>query len=79
MCFSGIMVHGVLPDSILSVLLVPVLKEKAGKLNSMDNYRPIALAIPLSKVLEKIILNRIEMYVLTTDNQFGFKTKHSTD
>ena len=30
-------------------------------------------------MLEKNILNRIEMYVLTTDNQFGFKTKHSTD
>ena len=49
---------------IPSVLLVPVLKEKAGKLNSMDNYRPIALASTLSKVLEKNILNRIEMYVL---------------
>ena len=79
MCFTGFMVHGVLPNSILSVLLVPVLKDKAGKLNSRDNYRPIALASILSKVLERVILNRIEIYVLTTDNQFGFKRKHSTD
>ena len=79
MCFTGFLVHGVLPDSILSVLLVPVLKEKAGKINSMDNYRPIAIASVLSKVLERIILNRMEMYELTTDNQFGFKRKYSTD
>lgn len=49
LCFTGLLVHGVLPDSILSVLLVPVLKEKAGRLNSMDNYRPIALASILSR------------------------------
>lgn len=79
MCFSSLMVHGVLPDSILSVLLVPVLKEKTGRLNSMDNYRPIAIASILSKVLERIILYRMEKYLLTTDNQFGFKSKHSTD
>lgn len=73
------MVHGVLPESILSVLLVPVLKDKAGKLNSMDNFRPIAFASIMSKVLERILLTRLEMYLLTVVNQFGFKRKHSTD
>ena len=79
MCLTGIMVHGVLPNSIMSVLLVPVLKDKAGKLNSIDNYRPIALASILSKVFERILLMKLEMYVLTADNQFGFKRKHGTD
>ena len=65
MCLTGIMVHGVLPNSIMSVLLVPVLKDKAGKLNSIDNYRPIALASILSKVFERILLMKLEMYVLT--------------
>uniref|UniRef100_A0A671UZC4 Reverse transcriptase domain-containing protein n=1 Tax=Sparus aurata TaxID=8175 RepID=A0A671UZC4_SPAAU len=78
-CFTGLLVHGILPDSILSVVLVPVIKDKAGKLNSSENYRPIALASILSKVLEKILLNRLEQYILTTDNQFGFKRKHGTD
>ena len=79
MCFNGCLVHGVLPNAIMSVILVPVLKDKAGKLNSIDNYRPIALASILSKVLERILLNKLEMYILTTDNQFGFKRKHGTD
>jgi len=71
--------HGILPDSILSVILEPVIKDKAGKINSVDNYRPVALASILSKVLERIILNRLEHFVLTSDNQFGFKPKHGTD
>ena len=44
LCLSGMLMHGILPDHMLSVLLVPVVKEKTGKLSSIDNYRPIALA-----------------------------------
>ena len=79
MCFTGMMMHGNLPDSILSVLLVPVVKNKTGKISSKENYRPIALASILSKVLEIIILDRISEYAVTTDNQFGFKSKLGTD
>ena len=66
-------------QTLTSVLLVPVIKDKVGKLNCMDNYRPIALASILSKVLERILLTRIETFILTMDNQFGFKRNHSTD
>lgn len=48
------MVHGVLPDSVTSVLLVPVIKDKAGKLKSTTGLT--ALASILSKVLERILL-----------------------
>ena len=78
-CFSSCFSHGFLPDNLMSVILVPVIKDKAGKINSKDNYRPIALASILSKVLEMIILKRIEEYLLTSDNQFGFKKKLGTD
>lgn len=78
-CFSGFLMHGVLPDSMLTVLLVPVIKNKTCKISSIDNYRPIALTSILSKVLERILLVRLQDYILTTDNQFGFKSKHSTD
>ena len=78
-CFTGFLVHGSLPKSILSVILVPVIKDKVGKLNSSGNYRPIALASILSKVLERVLLSRLEQYLQTADNQFGFKQKHGTD
>ena len=56
---TGFMIHGILPNSMLSILLVPVLKDKAGRVSCMDNYRPIALAIILSKVVERIMLDRV--------------------
>lgn len=37
------------------------------------------MASILSKVLERILLDRLQAYLITTDNQFGFKNKHSTD
>ena len=79
LCFTGCMLHGMLPDSMLSVLLVPVIKDKTGKISSLDNYRPIALASIVSKVLEMILLDKIYEYIHSTDNQFGFKLKHGTD
>ena len=43
------------------------------------NYRPIAIATIVSKLFEQVILIIIKNFFDTTDNQFGFKTKHSTD
>ena len=64
---------------MLSVQLVPIIKSKSGLISSQDNYRPIAIASVLSKVLEIIILERIELFVYTHENQFGFKKQHGTD
>ena len=69
MCFTSFISHGFLPESMLSVMLVPVIKEKAGKISSKDNYRPIALASVINKLVEVIMLDRIEMYMITNPNQ----------
>ena len=63
----------------MDTIIVPVVKDKKGDLESKDNYRPIALTTVMSKIFEILILNRYESYVTTTDNQFGFKQSHSTD
>lgn len=55
LCFTGFMMHGLLPDSMLSVMLVPVVKDKARKISSLGISWPIALASTLSQVLEKKI------------------------
>ena len=54
--------------TLLSVVLVPVIKNKSRRINDSDNYRPIALASIVSKVVEKVILNRISEFLLTTTN-----------
>ena len=43
-CITSFLIHGILPDSLMSVVLVPIIKDKSGKINNKDNYRPIAIA-----------------------------------
>ena len=45
----------------------------------MNNYRPIALVNIASKKIEMIMLDVMEPFIVTCDNQFGFKKKHSTE
>ena len=40
---------------------------------------PIAIATIVSKVFESVILYKCEEFLYTCDNQFGFKSKHSTE
>ena len=79
MWLTSILVHTYVPDDLIRVVLVPLLKSKSGLITDSNNYRPIALANIFSKLLEHVILNRCEVYLTTSDNQFGFKSKHSTD
>ena len=79
MWLTSILVHTYVPDDMIRVVLVPLLKSKSGLITDSNNYRPIALANIFSKLLEHVILSRCEVYLTTSDNQFGFKPKHSTD
>ena len=45
----------------------------------MNNYRPIALVTIASKIFEIIVLDVIEAFIATCDNQFGFKKKHAPE
>lgn len=63
-------------------VVVPV--PKAGKdITNAGNYRPISLLPALSKLLERVILSRMERHIEAThvvpDEQFGFKRGHSTN
>ena len=59
----------------MTVVIVPILKKKGLDPKNKNNYRPIALATLLSKVLEKLILFYTIKQLNTTDNQFGFKRR----
>lgn len=48
-----------IPDSMLCILLFPVIKDKAGLVSCLDDYRPTTLASILSKVLERILLDKV--------------------
>ena len=80
--FNACILYGYLPPAFTASVIVPIIKNKAGQLSDVNNYRAIAIANACSKVLESIIYK----YVATIDgcitddpHQFGFKRGHSTD
>ena len=56
-----------------------MIKDKAGKVSSKDNYRPIALASVFSKMIEVIILARIEIFLAVYLYVFLMQVKPSTE
>jgi len=58
-------------------VISPVVRDKCGNISDSANYRPIALVTIFSKILEHIIVGRIERFCVGTHNQFGFKKHHS--
>ena len=79
LCFTSCIKHNSLPIDMLSVVIIPVVKNKSKGIGDKSNYRPIALSNILSKVIESAIYDHIQMYIITSDNQFGFKKAHGTD
>ena len=79
MCITSLFVHGILPESKVSVVLVPIVRNKNASICSSSNYRHIALASIVFNVFKTIIYDRITYSLITCDNQFGFKDSHCTD
>ena len=71
--------HQYIPRQVLAVQIMPLLKSKVKDPANSGNYRPIAIATALSKVIEKAVLHRLEAYLCTLDNQFSYKKGHGTE
>ena len=78
-CFFCMFKHSYLSVSLIDSVVVPLVKNKNGDLSDKNNYRPIALSSTISKVFENVIFHKLEEYLWTTDNQYDFKSGHSTD
>lgn len=71
---------GVFPKVLKDSIVLPIFK--TGEREKVTNYRPISLLPTLSKILEKVLNNRLvnflEKHNLLSGNQFGFRSKRST-
>ena len=71
---------GVVPTQLKIAKIIPIFK--SGDPLCMDNYRPISLLSCFSKNFEKIACIRLSIFLennkLLSDNQFGFRSNHST-
>jgi len=74
--FNMCIVHGFVPNSCLNTTIVSICRNKNGNMTDTSNYRPVAVATVVSKLLEHFILSSISLFLGTTDNQFGFKAGH---
>ena len=68
-----------MPQFIINSVIIPIMINKSGDFADKNNYRPIALSSRISKLFEHIIIICLEEYLWTNDNQFRFKSGHSTD
>ena len=71
---------GVVPDKMKIARVIPLFK--SGDYRHFQNYRPISVLPIFSKLLERIVYNRIINYVdkfdIISDHQYGFRKNHST-
>ena len=79
MCFTLCLAHSYLPPALIETTIVTIVNNKSGNLSDSSNYRIIALATIMSKMFESVLLLKCAEYLSTSDNQFGFKSCHSTD
>ena len=79
--FNKSLEQGEFPNTMKLAEVVPLFKGKEHYLET--NYRPISLLTTISKVLEKIVYQRIYGFLQTTgqlyENQYGFREAHSCE
>ena len=79
--FNRSLEKGIFPDSLKIAKGTPIFK--SGDKTDLNNYRPISVLPCFSKMLERIMYNRLYKYLLDNDilyrKQFGFQIGQSTD
>ena len=72
--------EGIFPEKNKFAKVIPTLKK--GSTKDVNNYRPISLLSTFSKIMEKLMINRLnnflELHSIIYPNQFGFRAGHST-
>ena len=79
--FNKSIQKGIFPSRIKYSTIIPIYK--SGDKLDKSNFRPISILICFSKILGKIIYNRIYSHItinnILTKDQFGFRNNLSTD
>ena len=75
------LICGVIPEPLKIAKISPIYK--SGPNDQLSNYRPISVLPSLSKLLERVVYERLMEFITTnnilTDSQFGFRPKRSTE
>jgi len=71
--------HGYIPQKFSVTTLISIPKNKRKSLNDSNNYRGIAISSLIGKLFDYIIIDTNKELFKSSDLQFGFKSKHSTN
>ena len=71
--FRMILIHLFVPDSFGMFISIPLLQDKTGNVNDVDNYRAITLFPVISKLFEAELITVCGSALNTDPLQFGFK------
>ena len=73
--------QGYFPTELKKGCISPIFK--SGKKNLVSNYRPVCSLSPISKIIEKVVYNKminfIDKYGILTKEQYGFRKNMGTD
>ena len=73
--------EGYFPHELKSGCITPIYK--SGSKTSLKNYRPVCSLSSLSKIIEKVVYNRmlkfIDKYKILSSHQYGFRKKMGTE
>ncbi|XP_065639566.1 uncharacterized protein LOC136072311 [Hydra vulgaris] len=79
--FNKSLKTGVFPEKMKVAIITPIFK--SGDKSLVTNYRPISVLPVFSKILERIMYNRIFAFLYDNNllywNQYGFRSNYSTE
>ncbi len=74
---------GVFPTAFKTALVKPLLKRSGLDAVDPNNYRPVSNLPFLSKILEKLVFNQLNVFIISKGIQeklpSGFRANHSTE
>jgi len=73
--------QGTVPKALKRAHVTPI--HKGGDTDSLNNYRPISVLNVFSKIMERVVYNRLlsflNIHSVLSNSQFGFRKKHSCE
>ena len=79
--FNASLATGIVPDAFKIGKVIPVFKK--GNTDDISNYRPISILSSFSKILERLVFNRLYTFLtkhnLLHASQYGFRKHFSTE
>ena len=71
---------GIFPSELKIAKIIPLFK--SGDAQVLSNYRPISILPSISKIVERLVYNRLYNFISKHDtlyaNQYGFRTNHAS-